>query len=211
MFGYEKPYSEACEENKRPILDVIRPLFQTVRRLLEIGSGTGQHAVFFAAALPHLTWQTSDRASYLPGIRAWIDESDLSNLPPPLVLDVRARWPDERYDAIFSANTAHIMSEPEVVALFDGIGQLLEPGGHFALYGPFDIAGRHTSESNARFDAMLRARDPAMGLRDRDWLTELGRERGLAFVADHPMPVNNRTLVWRREGDLARHSDRETA
>ncbi len=198
MYPFDKPYSEACEENKRPILDVIRPLLRETRRLLEIGSGTGQHAVFFAAALPHLIWQTSDCARNLPGIRAWLDEAALPNLPPSLMLDVMGPWPDERFDAVFSANTAHIMSEPEVGAMFDGVGRILAEGGYFTLYGPFNIGGRYTSESNARFDAMLRSRDPSMGIRDLDLLIELGRDNGLELTADHPMPVNNRTLVWQR-------------
>jgi SAM-dependent methyltransferase len=198
MYPFDKPYSEACEENKRPILDVIGPLFREARRLLEIGSGTGQHAVFFAAALPHLIWQTSDCAHNLPGISAWLDEAALPNLPPSLMLDVTGPWPDERFDAVFSANTAHIMSEPEVGGMFDGVGRVLAEGGHFALYGPFNIGGRYTSESNARFDAMLRSRDPSMGIRDLDLLIELGRDNGLELIADHPMPVNNRTLVWQR-------------
>lgn len=199
MSPTDKPYSEASEENKRPILEVVGPLFRDRRRLLEIGSGTGQHAVFFAAALPDLTWQTSDRRPYLAGIRAWLDEAKLPNLPPPIELDVMGVWPKDAYDAVFSANTAHIMSETEVAAMFAGIGRVLSEGGCFALYGPFNISGRYTSESNARFDAMLRSRDPAMGLRDLDHLTRLGQASGLELVANHAMPVNNRTLVWRRQ------------
>lgn len=156
MSSIEKPYSEACEENKRPILGVIGPLFREARRLLEIGSGTGQHAVFFAEAMPHLIWQTSDCMPYLPGIHAWLDEAALPNLPPTLPLNVLGRWPEEPFDAVYSANTAHIMSEREVAAMFAGVGSVLVEGGYFALYGPFNIGGRFTSESNARFDAMFR-------------------------------------------------------
>jgi hypothetical protein len=198
MYPIDKPYSEACEENKRPILGVIGPLFREARHLLEIGSGTGQHAVFFAAELPHLVWQTSDCRLALPGIRAWLDEARLPNLPPTIPLDVMGSWPDERFGAVFSANTAHIMSEREVEAMFGGIGRVLAEGGCFALYGPFNIGGRYTSESNARFDAMLRSRDPAMGIRDLALLTRLGRDNALELIADHPMPANNRTLVWQR-------------
>jgi cyclopropane fatty-acyl-phospholipid synthase-like methyltransferase len=198
MFPIDKPYSEACEENKLPILGVIGPLFRNARHLLEIGSGTGQHAIFFAAAMPHLIWQTSDCEANLPGIRAWLDEAALPNLPPSLVLDVTGAWPDKRVDGVFSANTAHIMSEPEVAAMFEGVGRVLSEGGCFALYGPFNIGGRYTSESNARFDAMLRARNPAMGVRDLELLTRLGHDSGLELIADHPMPANNRTLIWQR-------------
>lgn len=198
MPSIEKPYSEACEENKRPILGVIGPLFRDARRLLEIGSGTGQHAVFFAEAMPHLLWQTSDCMPYLPGIHAWLDEAALPNLPPTLPLNVLGRWPEKPFDAVYSANTAHIMSEREVAAMFAGVGSVLVEGGYFALYGPFNIGGRFTSESNARFDAMLRSRDPEMGIRDLELLIALGRDNALELIADHPMPVNNRTLVWQR-------------
>ncbi len=193
-----KPYSEACDENKAPILAVIATLFQDGSRVLEVGSGTGQHAVHFAAALPQLTWQTSDVPPNLPGIRLWLAEAALPNLPPPLALDVLGDWPAGPYDGVFSANTAHIMGEPGVAAMFREIGRLLAPGGRFALYGPFRIAGRHTSESNARFDAALRNRDPRMGVRDLEDLQRWGEHAGLRLVDDVPMPVNNRTLIWER-------------
>ncbi|MGE5155408.1 MAG: DUF938 domain-containing protein [Bdellovibrio bacteriovorus] len=193
-----KPYSEACDQNKAPILAVIASLFREASRVLEVGSGTGQHAVHFAAALPHLTWQTSDVPGNLPGIRLWLDEARLPNLPAPLALDVLGDWPRGPFDGVFSANTAHIMGQGEVAAMFQGVGGVLVPGGHFALYGPFRIAGRHTSESNARFDAALRARDPRMGVRDLDDLQRLGERSGLRLIDDVPMPVNNRTLIWEK-------------
>jgi len=193
-----KPYSEACDENKVPILAVIGSLFKDAGTLLEVGTGTGQHAAFFAAALPRLTWQTSDIPAHLPGIRLWLDEAGLPNLPPPLALDVTADWPAGPFDGVFSANTAHIMGEPEVAAMFRGVGRVLTPGGRFALYGPFSVGGRHRSGSNARFDAWLRERDPRMGVRDLDHLRRLGEESGLELVDDVPMPVNNQTLIWKR-------------
>lgn len=193
-----KPYSEACDQNKAPILAVIAPLFQGMSHVLEVGSGTGQHAVHFAAALPHLTWQTSDVPANLPGIRLWLAEAALPNLPPPIPLDVLGDWPAGPFDGVFSANTAHIMGEPEVAAMFLGVGRVLTLGRSFALYGPFSVAGRHTSESNARFDAALRARDPRMGVRDLEHLKHLGERSGLRLVDDVPMPVNNRTLIWER-------------
>ena len=193
-----KPFSPACEENKVPIRSVLAQYLGRVRSLLEIGSGTGQHAVFFAAAFPHLHWQASDVPAYLPGIRAWIEEADLANLPPPIALEVtRGPWPDGRFDAVFSANTAHIMAAAEVAAMLRGLPGVLAPGGVFALYGPFNYGGRYTSESNARFDAWLKANDPRSGIKDFEWLDELAREGGLELIADHEMPVNNRTLVWR--------------
>ncbi|MFN2308592.1 MAG: DUF938 domain-containing protein [Gammaproteobacteria bacterium] len=194
-----RPFAESCEQNKRPLLDVLRAEFATRTRVLEIGSGTGQHAVFFAAALPHLEWQTSDLAEHHPGIRAWIDSAGLTNLQPPLALDVaRDPWPSAAYDGVFSANTVHIMGWAEVEALFAGIGQVLLPGGCFCLYGPFNYAGQYTSASNAQFDRWLRARDPRSGVRDFEDLNRLAETAGLRLVNDHTMPANNRTLVWHK-------------
>lgn len=195
-----KPFSEACEENKTPILDVIRPLFQTCREVLEIGSGTGQHAVHFAANLPHLTWHTSDVAVYHSGIQMWLDEARLPNTRPPLCLDVMCDpWPTLKVDAVYSANTTHIMGWPEVEALFAGVGQLLPEGGLFVLYGPFNYGGQYTSASNARFDHWLKQRDPQSGIRDFDDLNRLAGQAGMGFLQDVEMPVNNRILVWRRQ------------
>ena len=193
-----KPYSEACDQNKEPILAVLARLFAASRRVLEIGSGTGQHAVHFGSALPHLVWQTSDRPENHAGIRAWLDEAALPNVRAPLVLDVAGQWPVGRFDAVFSANTTHIMSWPEVEHMFRGIGHVLDSGGCFALYGPFNFRGNYTSESNARFDGMLKARDPESGIRNFEDLEALAAANGLTFVEDVPMPVNNRTLVWQR-------------
>lgn len=194
-----KPFAESCEENKRPILEVLRIEFAGMRRVLEIGSGTGQHAVFFAEQLPHLTWHTSDVADYHAGIRAWIDAAGLDNVVPPLALDVRRdAWPAARFDGVFSANTAHIMGWPEVEAMFAGIGRVLEPGGRFCLYGPFNYGGRFTSESNARFDEWLRARDRRSGVRNFEDLDRLAKAAGMRLRNDYAMPANNRTLVWLR-------------
>lgn len=195
-----KPYSQACGENKAPIHDVLAKHLGAARSLLEIGSGTGQHAVYFAAAFPDLSWQPSDVGENLPGIRLWLDDAGLSNLRAPLTLDVTGPWPETRFDAIFSANTAHIMSDAQVAAMFRGIPQVLASGGLFALYGPFNYAGAYTSDSNARFDGWLKARDPRSGIKDFEHLDTLARDGGMTLVEDHEMPVNNRTLVWRREG-----------
>ncbi|HCK79935.1 MAG TPA: DUF938 domain-containing protein [Candidatus Competibacter sp.] len=195
-----KPYSEACEQNKGPILDVLRRYFTLPGFILEIGGGTGQHAVHFARALPHLDWQTTDLAGALAGIQLWFDEAGLPNLRPPLALNVRQEvWPVTRADGVFSANTAHIMSWKGVECLFRGVGWLLATGGVFCLYGPFNYGGQYTSPSNAQFDRWLRARDPESGVRDFDDLDRLAETEGLRLLADCPMPVNNRTLVWVRE------------
>jgi SAM-dependent methyltransferase len=193
------PYSEACERNRAPILAVLVHAFADVRRVLEIGSGTGQHAAAFAAALPHLVWQASDVPAHLPGIRAWREAHPAPNLPEPLALDVNVDpWPASAYDAAFSANTAHIMGWAEVERMFARVDASLVPHGRFCLYGPFNYGGAYTAESNARFDASLRARDPRMGLRDFEAVDALARARGLALVADHAMPANNRLLEWAR-------------
>ena len=195
-----KPYSEACEQNKAPILTVLREVFREPGLILEIGSGTGQHAVHFARELPHLDWQPTDQADYLPGIRLWIAEADLSNLRQPLELDTRREpWPVTQAAGVFSANTTHIMHWPAVEGLFRGIGRVLQPGGAFCLYGPFNYGGRYTSASNTEFDAFLKRRDPASGIRDFDDLDQLARSNGLRLLRDYPMPVNNRTLVWVRD------------
>jgi SAM-dependent methyltransferase len=195
----EKPYSQACDNNKAPILAVLREVFAEPGLVLEIGSGTGQHAVHFAAHLPHLTWQPTDRADYLPGIWAWLAEAGLANVRDPLELDVAApEWPVAVADGVFSANTVHIMGWPEVEYLFRGVAGLLAPGAAFCLYGPFAYGGEHTSDSNASFDANLRQRDPRMGIRDRYTLEALAGRVGLLLEADHAMPANNRTLIWRR-------------
>jgi hypothetical protein len=162
--------------------------------VLEIGSGTGQHATYFARELPHLVWQASDVADYLEGIRAWV-----GNGVPPIELDVDKPWPPIDADAVFSANTAHIMSWPQVERMFEGVARILPRGGLLALYGPFHYGGRPTSQSNARFDAMLRARDPASGVRDFDHIDALARRCGLTLLEDNAMPANNRLLVYKKE------------
>lgn len=194
-----KPYAESCEQNRDPILAVLREVFADRKQVLEIASGTGQHAVYFGQALPHLVWQTSELAVNHAGIRAWLDEAQLPNVLPPLVLDVgHPHWPVERVDAVFNANTVHIVSWPEVESLFAGIGRVLVPGGLLCLYGPFNYGGKFTSESNARFDAWLKGRDPDSGVRDFEALNRLAEAQGLALVRDVAMPANNRTLVWQK-------------
>jgi len=184
-----KPFSEASERNREPILAILQRVFKETRKVLEIGSGTGQHAAWFSAALPHLVWQASDRAENLPGIREWgVD---------PIELDVDGEWPRVDADAVFTANTCHIMSWPQVERMFEGVGRLRSVR-TFCLYGPFNYGGRPTSESNARFDAMLRGRDPASGLRDFEEIETLGSRTGLRLAEDNPMPANNRLLVFAR-------------
>ena len=192
-----KPFSPASERNREPILAVLLEHFAPVRSVLEIGSGTGQHAVHFAAALPHLVWQTSDVEAHLPGIRMWLDEARLPNTPAPLAFDVNGAWPDGRFDAIYSANTLHIMGWAEVEKLFAGLPALLNPGGLLVVYGPFKREGKFSGEGDARFDISLRDADPRRGIRDLEAVHALARAAGLAPVDDRALPANNRCITWR--------------
>lgn len=194
------PFSEACERNKEPILEVLRRVFADRSAVLEIGSGTGQHAVHMAAQLPALTWHPTERLAALEDLEARVQAEGTSNLRRPTVLDVRQPvWPVAAVDAMFTANTLHIMSWPEVTALFHGIGATLTPGGVLAIYGPFRYAGRDTAPSNQEFDRMLRERDPESGLRDLERVTALATGFGLRLAADHDLPANNRLLVFVKE------------
>lgn len=209
-----KPHSPSCERNREPILAVLREHFADRRQVLEIGSGTGQHAVHFAAAMPWLTWQCSDGAQYLPGIGMWLDEARLPNTPaaielqavtaPRAGLSPAPPFPDtgdERgrgYDAVFSANTLHIMGWPQVEALFAGLDAVLARDATVVVYGPFNYGGQFSSDSNREFDGWLKARDPVSGVRDFEAVDALAAGNGLRLVADVAMPANNRCLVWRR-------------
>jgi len=194
----DKPHAPSCDRNRDPILAVLRHHFAEVRQVLEIGSGTGQHAVYFAMKLPRLTWQCSDVADNLAGIRQWLDETDLPNTPPPLELDVDGQWPAQRFDAAFSANSLHIMGWASVQAFFAGLGGVLGARASLIVYGPFNYEGRYTSESNREFDAWLKARDPASGIRDFESVDALAQAQGFLLIDDVAMPANNRCLVWRK-------------
>jgi len=205
----EKPNSPSCERNREPILSVLRVHFADRRHVLEIGSGTGQHAVYFAEALPWLLWQTSDREENLPGIQMWLHEAALPNTPAPLVFDVATQQAPTsregdapidalRHDAIFSANTLHIMSWAEVVKLFDVLPSLTTADAKLVVYGPFNYGGEFTSASNAAFDRSLKQRVPHMGIRDFEEVNRLAQSTGFVLLDDVAMPANNRCLVWRR-------------
>jgi len=192
--------SEACERNKEPILAVLQRSFAHVQNVLEIGSGTGQHAVHFARHLTHLTWHPTEQLSYLPDLTARVQLEGSPNLRPPTVLDVRQSvWPVLSVDAVFTANTLHIMSWSEVTAMYRGIGEVLAPRGVLCVYGPFRYAGEYTSDSNQAFDRMLQERDPRSGLRDVNAVTELAASFGLHLVTDDDLPAFNRLLKFVRE------------
>jgi cyclopropane fatty-acyl-phospholipid synthase-like methyltransferase len=194
------PFSAACERNKDPILEVLRIRFAGSTQVLEIGSGTGQHAVHFARALMHLTWHPTEQLAYLADLAERVKLEGPHNLRAATLLDVRqAVWPVRNVDAAFTANTLHIMSWAEVTALFAGLGAVLAPGGVLCVYGPFRYAGRYTSDSNQEFDRMLQERDPLSGLRDIQAINSLAEQYGLRLDADHDLPANNRLLVFAKE------------
>lgn len=195
----EKHFAPSCERNQEPILSVLDSRLTECNSLLEIGSGNGQHAVFFAQKLPHLIWQTSDLIENHAQINAWLDESTATNLRPPLFLNVQTDpWPKEKYDAVFSANTAHIMSWEAVKAFFAGVGDVLAANGRFFLYGPFNYHGQFTSESNAKFEQWLKNIDVKRGIRDFEAVCQLAEQFGMKLLEDIEMPANNRFLIWQK-------------
>ena len=198
----DKPFSLACERNREPILAVLSSVLQSRRNVLEIGSGSGQHAVYFGAVLSHVRWQTSDLPENHAGIRAWLDEAGLTNVLAPISLDMRVPdWQVDAVDAVFTANTCHIMAWSEVETMLAGVGALLEPGGVLCIYGPFNYQGLYTSAGNAQFDAALRAGMPHRGIRDVEALLLLAKNNGFCLQADHAMPASNRLLVLLRMAD----------
>jgi cyclopropane fatty-acyl-phospholipid synthase-like methyltransferase len=195
----QKPFSAACERNQDAILVVLREQFADLSTVLEIGSGTGQHAVHFARNLPALVWQTSDVAAHLSGIGLWLAEAGLPNTPAPIEFDINAPPPRGQFDAIFSANTLHIMSWEEVQRLFAALPALMTQRAALTIYGPFNYNGAFTSVSNKAFDASLRTVDPARGIRDFEAVNALAESAGLALTSDREMPANNRCITWHRQ------------
>ena len=195
-----KPFAQSCEENKKVILEQLRNLLSDSKNILEIGSGTGQHAVYFAQHLSHLIWQPTDLTENIPGIKLWSEEEALNNIVSPVVLNVEQQnWNlPAKYDAIFTANTLHIMSIKHVEKLFDGLACVLNEHGLFCCYGPFNKNGKYTSESNASFDVWLKQRDSLSGIRDMDELSVFAEKAGLRLIDDVAMPANNRILVWKK-------------
>ncbi|WP_417689594.1 DUF938 domain-containing protein [Roseibium sp.] len=201
------PFSAAAENNKRPILEVLKTAFADTTRVLEIASGTGQHAVYFAEKLPHLDWRPSDLDEHLPAIDQRIVEADMNlvNLLSPIALDVEdLPWPvsaadyEDAYDGIFTANSLHIVAWPLVEAFFDGVGETLKAGGTLCVYGPFKYEGKFTTASNEAFDEHLKEKDTNSGIRDFEAVNALAQKIGLILQGDHKMPANNQLLVWKR-------------
>lgn len=196
----KKPYAEACDQNGPHVLKVLKSRIPVSGDLLEIGSGTGQHAVMFARELPGINWYTSDLTEMHDGIRLWLNEAGLPNLFPPMTLDVQQKlWPQRNFDVVFTANTCHIMPQEAVAEMFIKVPQLLIQGGLFLIYGPFMYDGKHTADSNDRFDRWLRASKPHRGIRDVSWLREISIGNGLDLLEDIEMPANNRILAWKKQ------------
>jgi len=191
-----KPFSQSCENNKQAILNVLAGEFTQPQRILEVGTGSAQHAVYFAAKLPHLTWQTSDLTCNHAGIHSWLDSVSLANLQRPLLLDLNQSWPIEKVDGIFTANTLHIVSWSLVKNFFQGAGEHLLSGGKLCIYGPFNYQGQFTSQSNADFDVWLKNIDVERGIRDIEAISKLANQQNMILMEDHAMPANNRLLVF---------------
>ncbi len=196
-----KQSSPSCERNKEPILGVLREILSVPGLVLEIGSGSGQHAVHFARGLPHVEWQPTDVADNLPGISAWRDEAGLANLREPLALDLFSdRWPLTAAQAVVCINTIHIVSWEAVERLFAGVGRLLKPGGTMYVYGPYRYTDRPLEPSNEEFDRWLKARDSLSGVRLFEDVNRLAMENGLMLAGDRAMPANNRSIWWIKNG-----------
>jgi len=193
-----KPYAAAAEQNRVAILPILQQEFKHATKILELGSGTGQHAAYFAQHLPHLDWQASDKQEMLKGISIWLDNDTFPNALPPIELDVNQQWPQQTYDGAFAANVAHIMHWDEIEAMFSGLDQVLEDNAVFCLYGPFNVNGHYTSESNARFDQWLKDRDPDSCIRNKESLDQLAVKNNFKPSNDWLMPANNKILSWRR-------------
>ncbi len=194
-----KPFAESCAQNQQVILDVLTTLFTEPGQVLEIGSGTGQHAVFFSQHLPHLQWQPSDLVDQHAGMKMWLQEVQHDRIAAPLEIDVdHGPWPLHEVDYVFTANTTHIISSAQVENMFRHVASCLKTGGLFAQYGPFNYNGQYTSESNARFDLWLKQRDPNSCIKHFETLQQLAESNNMQLLRDVEMPANNRILVWRK-------------
>lgn len=196
----EKPFSPSCERNQGFIFDKLAPIIEQygIKTVLEIASGTGQHGVFFARQLNSLLWQPSDLANSLEGISLWVDEAKLNNMLAPIELDVAGQWPTKTYDAIYTANSLHIMSAQNVERFFQNLSWVSLSGCLLMVYGPFNRGGAFTSESNAAFDTWLKIQNPLSGIRDFEWVNSLAKTQGFKLLADHALPANNCFIIWQK-------------
>ncbi|MFK7995081.1 MAG: DUF938 domain-containing protein [Granulosicoccus sp.] len=195
-----KPFAPAAERNKQAILSALQKVLRADDTVLEIGSGTGQHACHIAAAMPQLTWQPSDLEDNLAVIRQWVSESGCNNILPPVPIDLNeSDQPAYKASVCFSANTLHIVRWTLVDNLFKLSAASLSHGGKLCVYGPFSFGGQHISDSNQQFDRQLRNSDPDSGIRDIEDLQQLALEYGFSDADVFTMPANNHLLVWTRE------------
>lgn len=196
----EIPFSEACERNKEPILEVLQEVLKPIHRsVVEVGAGTGQHATFFAQAFPHIKWTPTEVYANLPHLNKLVQESGLKNLTPPFKMKVgEDDIPIRTYDVIYTANTFHIMSWKDCKTFMKLMGHRLEKGGLAIIYGPFNYGGKFISKSNEEFDTWLKGRDPASGVRNFEDVNNTMKKNGFELVEDYEMPANNSTLVYRR-------------
>ena len=193
-------FNQAAENNKEPIGNILVEAFSSCQLVLEIASGTAQHAVHMGKLLPHVIWQTSDLAGNLDAIRARLEAEAGDNVRPPFELDVTHNpWPIKDIDAVYAANAVHIMSWEHVKAMFAGLDKALAKNSILALYGPYKYEGEFTTKSNAQFDLWLKQNDPLSGIRDFETVDKLARGIGLALIKDHKMPANNQLLLWQRQ------------
>ncbi|MCK5003025.1 MAG: DUF938 domain-containing protein [Gammaproteobacteria bacterium] len=194
-----KPYAESCDQNRDAIFNVLQPLLTHSSAVLEIGSGTGQHAVYFSEKSPHIVWHTSDQAENIEGIKLWVSEIETERLRQPVELDVtQAIWPDISFDTVFTANTCHIMDQRSVEIMLKRVGELLPKEGQLIIYGPFNYNRQYTSSSNEQFDQWLKSRDPESCIKNFEDLNELAEKTGMRLINDYEMPANNRILHWRK-------------
>lgn len=193
------PFSQSCENNKDPILDVLIRHVTRAGNVLEIAGGTGQHAVYFATHLPFVQWQSSDIPENVDSLNLRIAAADLINLPLAIALDVtQAHWGVKKIDYVFSANSLHIMPASAVIDFFAHMNEVLVPGGILCVYGPFKYGGEFTTPSNANFDVWLKNRNPLSGVRDFETVNALAKAAGLTLLEDNAMPANNQLLVWQK-------------
>jgi len=194
-----KQYAPACERNSDFILEILRPVLKNKNLLLEIGSGTGQHAAYMAPHFPNLRWLPTDLEENLASIEAWRQDSPADNIATPVAFNLETgHWPLENCDAVLCINTIHIISWKLVVKLFKGVGGVLSAGGIFYVYGPYRYSDRELEPSNQNFDLWLKQRDSGSGIREFEKVNELARENGLALVFDKSMPANNRSICWEK-------------
>lgn len=194
-----KQFAPACDRNSEHILAVLKGIFIKSGKVLEIGSGTGQHAVYFSQGLPHLSWLPSDVPGQLDSISAWQDEADHDNLQAPVGLDLfDVNWPVEQVDYIVCINTMHIVPWEAVEHLFAGVARVLAQGGFLYVYGPYRYSDRALEPSNEKFDLWLKERDPRSGIRDFDAVDALANMSCLKLAGDQSMPANNRSIWWRK-------------